>query len=87
MQAEPSYYEGQLAGLGERFLHEIEAALQVGRSFPHIGSPYKHGTRRVYPKKFPFSVVYRIHREAVVVVAVAPFTRKPGYWRLRTGIV
>ncbi len=87
LQAEASYYERQLAGLGRRFTQEVEAAVQLACSFPYIGSQYKYGTRRVYPKKFPFSVVYRIQGEVVVILAVAPFSRKPGYWRLRASVV
>ena len=46
---------------------------------PGVGSPYKHRTRQVFPKDFPFSVVYREVGEALVIIAVAAFRRKPGY--------
>jgi hypothetical protein len=71
---------------GKRFTHEIEAALALACSFPEIGPAYKYGTRRVYPKRFPFSVVYRLLGEEIVVVAIAPFYRKPGYWRARADV-
>ena len=48
-----------------------------------MGSPYLFKTRRVFPKRFPFSVVYVQRRNEIVVLAVAPFRRKPGYWRSR----
>ena len=51
---------------------------------PYIGSPYKHGTRRVFPTKFPFSVVYAVRETEIVILAVAHFKRRPGYWRERT---
>jgi plasmid stabilization system protein ParE len=86
LHAEARYYEQQVAGLGKRFTHEIEAALALACSFPEIGSAYKYGTRRVYPKRFPFSVVYRLLGEEIVVVAIAPFSRKPGYWRARADV-
>jgi toxin ParE1/3/4 len=50
---------------------------------PGIGSPYKHRTRRVFPKDFPFSVVYREAGDDLVILAVAAFRKKPGYWRHR----
>ncbi len=50
---------------------------------PGIGIPYKYGTRRVFPKDFPYSVVYRETANSLVVLAVAPFRRKPAYWRNR----
>lgn len=40
---------------------------------------YKFGTRRVFPGKFKFSIVYLARKDEVVVLAVAPFRRKPDY--------
>ena len=70
-------------GLGERFTEEVEAALKLASLFPEIGSPYKYGTRRVFPKKFPFSIVYTVLVKELVVLAIAPFPRKVAYWRNR----
>jgi toxin ParE1/3/4 len=50
-----------------------------------IGAPYKYNTRRVFPKKFPFSVVYRELASELVVLAIAPFPRRSAYWRSRKG--
>ena len=87
LQAEATYYEQHTKGLGERFAREIEAAVKVACTFPYIGSPYKYGTRRVYPRKFPFSLVYLVRSNEVVVLAIAPFAKKPGYWRSRGRVV
>ena len=57
----------------------------LASAFPEIGSPHRYGTRRVFPKRFPFSVVYQVTQTEVVVLAVAPFPRKPAYWRQRKG--
>jgi len=83
LAAEARYYEERSPGLGERFTHEVQAAVRLAAAFPGIGSPYKFGTRRVFPKKFPFSVVYRERESELVIVAIAPFPRKPAYWRGR----
>lgn len=48
-----------------------------------IGAPYKHGTRRVFPKKFPFSIVCRELAAELVILAIAPFPRMPAYWQSR----
>ena len=87
LQAEATYYEQHTKGLGERFSLEVEAAVRVACLFPYIGSLYKYGTRRVYPRKFPFSVVYVVRSEEVLVLAIAPFSKKPGYWRSRRSVV
>jgi hypothetical protein len=81
--AEVAYYEHIERGLGERFRVAVEAATVLAAKLPGAGSPWKYRTRRVFPKKFPFSIVYRVEEDAIVIFAVAPFRRKPGYWRNR----
>lgn len=78
------YYEERSPGLGARFLDQVENAVELAERMPGIGSPYRQGTRRVFPKDFPHSVIYREQSDALVILAVAPFRRKPGYWRKRT---
>lgn len=80
---EIQYYTAISARLGARLAHAVEQAIQLAAQYPDTGSPYKHGTRRVFPKKFPFSIVYLEHESDVYIVAIAPFRRKPGYWRAR----
>ena len=55
----------------------------LASEFPGMGTTYKYGTRRFYPRKFPFSVVYLERADEIYVLALAPFARKPGYWRTR----
>ena len=83
LTAEAVYYESKSSGLSARFAREVEAATRIASEFPEMGAPYKHATRRVFPRKFPFSVVYHIQADEIVVLAVAPDVRKPGYWRDR----
>lgn len=83
LTAEAVYYESKSRGLGARFASEVEASTRIATEFPEMGAPFKYGTRRVFPKKFPFSVVYRIQANEIVVLAVASDARKPGYWRNR----
>lgn len=51
------YYEDRSEGLGRRFIDHVERAAHLAAAMPGVGSPYKYGTRRVFPKDFPFSVV------------------------------
>lgn len=80
---EVRYYTAISRRLGERFDKAIQRAEVLAAEFADAGSPYKHGTRRVFPKKFPFSVVYMTYADEVLILAIAPFRRKPGYWRSR----
>jgi plasmid stabilization system protein ParE len=82
--SEVQYYASISPELGRRLAIAVEQAAQLAAEFPEMGSPYKHGTRRVFPTRFPFSMVYVVRESEVYVVALAPFRRKPGYWRGRT---
>jgi plasmid stabilization system protein ParE len=84
LAAEARYYDQQLPGLGEAFIAEVEAAVGLASEFPLIGAPHRYGTRRVFARRFPFSVVYQVFASEIVILAVAPFPRKPAYWRRRT---
>lgn len=81
---EALYLSAVSVRLAERFVAAVEAATQLASEFPGIGSPYLHRTQRVFPRgKFRFSVVYVERPAEVYVIAIAPFARKPGYWRAR----
>ena len=71
------YCEERQKGLGERFRQAVEAAAALASAHPKLGSPWKLRTRRVFPKGFKFSVVYRVEPEEIVVFAVAHFKRRP----------
>ena len=83
LRHEVGYYTQISPVLGRRLVEAVEEAIGLAQSFPKIGSPYLDQTRRVFPKRFPFSIVYLNRGAEVFIVAVAPFSRKPGYWRTR----
>jgi hypothetical protein len=79
-----AWYDEPVAGLGERFLLEVEAAFARIDEKPLTGSPWKHrrlpeGVRRMFVRSFPYSSVY-IVEPRVIVVALAHARRRPGYW-------
>ena len=82
---EVEFYTNINRKLGERFDQSVKAAVDLAAQFPEAGSPHFHGTRRTFTKKFPFSVVYLSFEGEIFVVALAPDSRKPRYWRSRVG--
>ena len=50
------------------------------RRTPKVGKPDEEGCRRVRIPGFPFSIVYREEKSEIVVYAVRPDAREPGYW-------
>jgi toxin ParE1/3/4 len=82
---EVEYYSSARTGTGVRFQAAVEAALERAARHPLGGAPSPKGTRSVLVKGFPFSVVYRANELELLVVAVAPHRRRPGYWMARIG--
>jgi len=66
------------------FLTELESAYQAIIELPYTWPKFQFGFRRFLLSKFPFSVIYKVNKEAVFVVAVMHNSRKPGYWNERT---
>jgi plasmid stabilization system protein ParE len=80
---EVEYYSNARRGTGIRFQAAIEASLERAARHPQGGAPLAAGTRSVLVKGFPFSVVYRASERELLVVAIAPHRRRPGYWLSR----
>ena len=74
--------EIRAAGLGERFLDDVEGCLELLLERPHIGRQV--GELRRFPlRKLPFTLIYALENDDLVVVAVSHHRRRPGYWTER----
>jgi toxin ParE1/3/4 len=80
---EVGFYTAVNRSLDERFDKAVKAAVGLAAESSDLGSPYFVGTRRVFPTKFHFSIVYLAVEDEVFVVVIAPDSRKPGYWKAR----
>lgn len=77
---ESSYYDARRRGAGLRFVRAVTDSFTLIRTFPQGGAPVAAGARHTKVKGFPFTVVYREFNEEIVVFAIAPDRRQPGYW-------
>lgn len=77
------WYEAQRPGLGNAFLGAAEEALRRVLSTPQAHALVYKDRRRVLFERFPYSLVYRLIGEQVVVVAVVHAKRSPRVWRSR----
>ncbi len=76
-----SYYEEHQPGLAADFYKEFGHAELDVLEAPEFWHPLKKGYRRKHLKRYPYSLVYRIEGEdLLLVVAVAHSSRKPNYW-------
>ena len=78
-----AFYDGKQAGLGREFKKELREAYDAIREFPNRGVRVGDGIQRLLLTRFPYSIIYVIRGKAIVVVAVAHFSREQNYWRER----
>ena len=77
------FYESRVEGLGRLYAAAVSRIISFVREHPDAGAPVQPDARRVLVGRFPYAVVYQHRHGAILVLAVAHFSRRPGYWRRR----
>jgi plasmid stabilization system protein ParE len=77
------YYENEAPGVGLRFIAEVRKGVTFITENPFAAAPVGSGIRRKVLNHFPYSLLYAVESELVVIVAVAHHKRRPRYWRSR----
>jgi len=67
----------------EAFSREVQRVALLAERHPELGSPGPHRTRRLYLKRFPYTLIYRLASDNIRVIAIAHQSRRPGYWGRR----
>jgi plasmid stabilization system protein ParE len=62
------------------FLAEIRRAEDLIGQFPQWAPEILPGIRKRVLRKFPYSLIYTIERDELLILAVAHHSRRPGYW-------
>jgi plasmid stabilization system protein ParE len=84
-EAATDWYAQRSRRAAERFLGELDRAMdQISRN-PRQYPSHDFGTRRMVLHRFPFVIVFREAVAGVEIIAVAHGRRRPGYWRERMG--
>jgi toxin ParE1/3/4 len=77
------WYAEKSAIAARAFITELAGSVDRVLSSPERWPRYLSGTRRYYFPNFPFTLIYRVEADLIVVVAVAHHRRKPAYWDKR----
>ena len=77
------WYEDQKAGLGIRFLVELDHVLARARISPMQFPEIEPGVRRGLLQRFPYSVYFSVGESRIAVIAVLHQHRHPDTWRSR----
>ena len=74
------WFEKQAEDLGRDFLDEPDRAVRLIRTYPLLPTQIEPEIRRFLFARFPYSLIYGIDQETIIVIAVAHQHREPRYW-------
>lgn len=77
LNAGVSFYNSEL---GQDFALEVRRLCRRIAEAPAAGFEVRPDVRRRIVRRFPYSVLYTVENEEIVVLAIAHQSREPGYW-------
>jgi plasmid stabilization system protein ParE len=82
-----AWYNEQAEGLGRDFLDELDRLIRLVRAHPLLTTQIEPEIRRFLFTRFPYSIIYGIDQESIVVIALAHQHREPRYWADRKDMI
>ena len=83
IEHERNWYRQRSQSAEASFLRELDHAIAAVLEAPHMWPRHIAGTQRYVLPTFPFSLVYFVEGDVVLVVSLAAEHKEPGYWRDR----
>ncbi len=77
------YYLQKNPKIAQAFIDAVEETVSRIRETPTRYSIFDEDIRRCMTRKFPYSVLYTIEQDSILILAIMHFSRKPGYWKNR----
>jgi plasmid stabilization system protein ParE len=77
------FYQRRGTGLGKRFSTEVRVTIKKILQTPERWRILDQDVRRCLTRIFPYSVLYTIETDFILIVAVMHGRREPGYWKQR----
>ena len=77
------HYNNVSPSVSDSFLSDLDRVIGHLRVFPKSGVSILRGFRSFPLHRYPFSLIYKVEREEIVIVALAHQSRRPDYWRDR----
>lgn len=82
-QAAINWYRSRSLQAAARFVAEVERVSEKIGEQPELYAKDEDGNHSVLLRRFPYSVIYRVFAERILVIAVAHAQRKEAYWQQR----
>ena len=77
------WFEGRQPGTSVAFFDALDRAVRFIKAYPCAGEEIEPEIRRYLFDRFPYSLIYGIDGESIIVIAVAHSRRDPHYWMER----
>ena len=77
------YYNDQRDGLGSEFTTELRQTLMRVKHYPRAWSPLSTRVRRCRVNRFPYSVIYQVRDDVILIAAIQHHQQQPDSWRNR----
>jgi plasmid stabilization system protein ParE len=74
------WFDERVEGKGIVFLDELDRVVRLVKAYPLASIEIEPEIRRRLFARFPYSLIYGIEDDAIVVIAVAHSRRSPRYW-------
>jgi plasmid stabilization system protein ParE len=74
------WFEERAEGKGLDFLDDLDRVVRLVKAYPFASPQIEPEIRRCLFARFPYSVVYGLDEDTIVVIAVAHTHRAPQYW-------
>lgn len=78
------FYKEISPSLARGLRDELAAALDRILEHPSIGVPVRSQLRRFLLRRYPYSLIYTVGDDHILILALMHHRREPGYWKDRT---
>jgi len=78
-----AWYEERVPGLGFEFVRAADACVQIIQRNPDIYPVVYKEVRQGIVRRFPYSILYLVVQDRVIVISVFHSSRDPKIWKRR----
>jgi|SRR5438876_12246043 len=78
-----AYYNKERNGLGFEFADEVKQTIERIKNYPRAWTSLSKRARRCLVHRFPYSVIYEVRDDLLIIIAIQHNSRKPENWRSR----
>lgn len=75
-----AWFDAQVEGKGTEFLDEFDRVIRRVKAYPFASTQIEPDIRKCLFAHFPYSLIFGVEEQTIVVIAVAHHRRTPRYW-------